>query len=224
MPYSSRVLCVVILERKEQSMRDIRNWLILILLLIVIIGALHTYNKTGKSEVYNLKEKLDSALKPHKDKLIEIDREKKRAILKIRIDSAKHYHESEASRKEISSLQRQLKAVKYTGDPSKVSDDSIKIAMQAAKEAPVKDMLLSSYEKEMDRLNAHIEGLQVDYSQLLDLSQQESNQKDKIINDWETAYVRLEKENKRLRRKGIWTAVKVGAATGVIAYIIGSLK
>ena len=202
----------------------VRNWIILILLLIVIIGALHTYNKTGKSEVSNLKEQLKAAVDPHLQVIKALEIEKKAKTEKIKKYSTAAQAAKVVYENKILSLQRKLKAVKYTGDPSTVSDDSVKVAMQAAKEAPIKDSLISTYEKENVRLNGHIERLQVDYSQLLELSQQESNQKDKIIHDWEIAYGRLEKEVKKSRRKGIWTAIKVGAATGVVAYIIGSLK
>lgn len=215
---------MVILGRKEQPMKDVRNWLILILLLIVIVGGFHTYNKTSKSEVSNIKEQLKAAVEPHLQVIKALEIEKKAKTEKIKKDSTAAQAAKVIYENKILSLQRKLKAVKYTGDPSKVSDDSVKIAMQALKEAPVKDMLLSSYEKEMDRLNAHIEGLQVDYSQLLDLSQQESNQKDKIINDWKVYSEGLEKEVKKSRRKGIGNVIKASVGVGVIMYIIGSLS
>lgn len=194
---------------------------IIILLLLLVFGYLHYSNKTGKIELSNLKEKLDSAIKPHEQAIIKIQRQKKQAILKIRIDSAKHYHETQIFRKEISGLRKQLKAVRYIGNPSTVSDDSVKIAMQALKEAPLKDMLISKLDKENDNLNAHIEEMQVDYSQLMDLNQQELNQKDKIINDWKAYSEGLEKQNKTQRKKGLWGTVKYCAITGAVALGVG---
>jgi len=194
---------------------------ILILLLLLIFGWLHYSNKAGKVEQKYLREKLDSAIKPHEREIIKIDRDRKRVILKIRIDSAKHSREKETFRKEISSLRKQLKETRYMGDPSKVSDDSVQIAMQALKEAPLKDSIISVQEKENVLLNAHIATMRVDYSVLMDGYQQEINHKDKIISDWKAGYERLEDLNRKQRKKGLINGVKIALVALGAGFVIG---
>jgi len=194
---------------------------ILILLLLLIFGWLHFNNKTGKLEQKYLREKLDSAIRPHEREIIKIERDRKRVILKIRIDSAKHSHETETFRREISSLRKQLKAVKYTGNPSTVPDDSVQIAMQALKEAPLKDSIIVAQEKENVRLNAQISTMQDDYSCLMDGYQQEINHKDKIIIDWKAGYDRLEELNKKQRKKGLVNGVKIALVALGAGFVIG---
>ncbi len=194
---------------------------ILILLFLLIFGWLHYSNETGKIEVSNLKEKLDSAKKPHEQEIIRIERERKRAILKIRIDSAKHSQEKEVYRKENLSLRKQLKAVKYTGNPSTVPDDTVKIAMQALLESPIKDSIISVQDKEIVSQGAHIEGLQSNYTSLLDDYQKELNNVNAIADLRKKQVEELEKQNKKLRHKGIWNAVKVGAIALGVGFVIG---
>lgn len=194
---------------------------ILILLLLLIFGWIHYSNKTGKIEQKYLREKLDSAIKPHQQAIIEIELERKIALEKLKTDSVKHIEESKSSREEISSLRKQLKAVKYTGNPSTVPYDSVQIAMQALEEAPLKDSIISVQEKENERLNAQISTMQGDYSGLMDGYQQEINHKDKIIGDWKAGYERLEGLNKKQGKKGLVNGVKIALVALGAGFFIG---
>ena len=194
---------------------------ILILLILLIFGWLHFSNKTVKLEQKYLREKLDSAIKPHQQAIIKIEEKRKEALEKLKTDSLNHVEETKIYRKQISGLRKQLKAVKYTGDPSTVPDDSVQIAMQALKEAPLKDSIISVQEKENERLNAQIATIHEDYSGLMDGYQQEINHKDKIISDWKAGYERLEDSNKKQLKKGLVNGVKIALVALGAGFVIG---
>jgi len=194
---------------------------ILILLLLLIFGWLHFTNKTGKLEQKYLREKLDSAIKPHQQAIVKIEEARKKLLVKVKSDSLKHEESKLTFRKEISVLRRQLKAVKYTGDPSTVPDDSVQIAMQALEEAPLKDSIIAAQEKENVRLNSQIATIHDDYSGLMDGYQQEINHKDKIISDWKAGYERLEDLNKKQRKKGLINGVKIALVALGAGFVIG---
>ena len=93
--------------------------------------------------------------------------------------------------------------------------------MQALKETPLKDSIISVQEKENDRLNTQIATIHEDYSGLMDGYQQEINHKDKIIGDWKAGYERLEDLNKKQRKKGIVNGVKIALVALGAGFVIG---
>ncbi len=202
-------------------MKDIRTWLILALLLILVFGWLHYSNKAGKTEISNLKEKLEAAVKPHLQAIEKLEADKTAKIDKIKKDSTAAQSAKIGYEKQVSVLQHKLKATHYTGNPSMVTDDSVKIAMQALKEAPVKDSIISVQEKENVRLNSQIATIRVDYRALAgDLNDQIDQQK-KISEDYKAFGEAMVKENKKIRRKGIWQSIKIGAVALGVGFVIG---
>lgn len=205
-------------------MKDIRTWLILILLLTVIFGWLHYANKSDKIEVSSLNYKIKTSVKGSQDTIDYLEKQKKKIILKLRIDSVKHRNEKQAYEKRIFTLEKKLAATHYTGNPSTVPDDSVKLAMDYLSQKPLNDSISKVKDEHIEDLNAHITDLQADYTKILDDVQLELNQKDKIIEDWKTHAGRLEGENKNVRRKGIWNGIKIGGAALVIGFIIGVIR
>lgn len=202
-------------------MKYIQPAIILILFLLLIFGWLHYSNKESKTSIGNIKEKLDSALRPHLQAIEKLESEKTAKIEKIKKDSTAAQKAKIGYEKQISVLQHKLKSVKYTGNPAAVPDDTVQIAMQALKETPLKDSIISVQEKENIRLNSQVETMQVDYNALAGNLISQIDQQKKISEDYKAFGEAMVKENKKIRRKGIWQSVKIGAVALGVGFVIG---
>jgi hypothetical protein len=210
--------------REYKTMKKIPYYIIGVLIILLLFGYLHYSNKTGKAEVSNIKEITEAAIKHHRDAVIKIEADKAILKKKIETDSIVSISEKVQYEKTIASLQKKLKATHYTGNPSTVPDDSVKMAMDYLSKKKLNDSIATVREFRVVDLNTEISELRSDYTKIWDDNQAEINHLNEIISEREKQVAKLEDENKKQRRKGLWGTVKYCAGALFIGCVVGFIS
>jgi chromosome segregation ATPase len=199
----------------------------------IIIGALIIYillkelfpGRNIDQDVKTIKDSTEAILKQHAVKIAEFEKEKKQHLAIVSKILIEKKTDSIKSQKTIFRLYAELKKAKYTGNPSSVPDDSVQIAMQALKEAPYKDSLISAYKSEVVKLNDQITILNKEYGEILDGNQKEANevqdQMKALVNERDSLLKIIKKLERKIKIKfieGFILGTPVGIGIEAIAH------